>query len=78
MILIAPAAASQLIFASVGIEQRVQVIIAATATYTAVHVAWLETALSPIETLRIAEPETKIQSRDPSISAIARNHLDGI
>jgi hypothetical protein len=75
MILMAPAAASQLIFASVGIEHMIQVAMAATATNNAVHVAWLVTALSPIETLRMAEPVTKIQSKDPSVSAIARDRL---
>jgi hypothetical protein len=78
MILMAPAAASQLIFASVGIEHIVQVIMAATATNNAVHVAWLVTALSPIETLRIAEPVTKIQSKDSSVSAIVRDRLNMI
>jgi hypothetical protein len=38
--LTAPAAASQLVFASVGTEQRVQVITAATATNTANAIAF--------------------------------------
>ena len=58
----APAAASQLIFESVGMEDNTKVATAATATKTAVQVAWLEMALSPIEILRMADPETKTQS----------------
>ena len=61
-ILAAPAAASQLSFDKVGIEVKHQATIAATATNTAVHVPWLVIALRPIDTLRMAEPATKIQS----------------
>lgn len=35
---------------------------AATTTKTAVHVAWLETAFRPMETLSIPEPAMKVQS----------------
>jgi hypothetical protein len=66
--LMAPAAASQLIFESVGMEDNTNVATAATATNTAVQVAWLETALSPMETLRMADPETKTQSVDDQVS----------
>ena len=66
--LMAPAAASQLIFERVGMEDNTNVATAATATNTAVQVAWLETALSPMEMLRMADPETKTQSVDDEVS----------
>lgn len=68
--LAAPAAASQLSFDRVGIEVRHQATIAATATNTAVHVPWLEIALRPIDTLRMAEPATNIQSEKLIISTM--------
>jgi len=69
--LTAPAAASQLIFESVGIEHRRKVATAATATNTAVQVALLDTALSPMETLKMADPETNTQSLRDEVSTIA-------
>jgi len=69
--LMAPAAANQLIFESVGMEDNTKVATAATATNTAVQVTWLETALSPIEMLRMADPETNTQSVDDEVSTIA-------
>lgn len=68
--LTAPAAASQLTFDKVGIDVRTQATIAAIATNTAVQVPCSETALSPIDTLKIAEPATKIQSGDWSVSVV--------
>ena len=70
--LTAPAAASQLNFDSVGMEVRIQATTAATATNTAVQVPCSDTALSPIDTLRMAEPATKIQSEVPNISIVQR------
>lgn len=62
--LAAPAAASQLSFDRVGIDVKHQATTAATATNTAVQVPWLEIALRPIDTLKMAEPATNIQSGD--------------
>lgn len=70
-ILTAPAAASQLIFESVGIEHSTKVATAATATNTAVQVALLETALSPMEMLKMADPETNTQSVVTQVSMTA-------
>ena len=67
---IAPAAASPLTFDSVGIEAKIRHATVATAMNIAVQVACLDTALSPIERLRIAEPETKTQSEGMRISTI--------
>jgi hypothetical protein len=64
--LTAPAAASQLNFDRVGIEVRIQATTAAATMNTAVQVPCSDTALSPIDTLRIAEPATKIQSDVPA------------
>jgi hypothetical protein len=69
--LMAPAAASQLIFESVGMEDNTKVATAATATNTAVQVACPETALSPMEMLRMADPETNTQSVNAEVSTIA-------
>lgn len=55
--------------ASVRTLVRQNVIIAATATNTAVQVPCVEIALKAIEMLSIPEPETKIQS-DPALVAI--------
>ena len=73
-IAIAPPAASALTFDSVGIEANIRPAMAVTAMNAAVQVACPETALSPIERLRIAEPETKTQSEDMRISAVQREH----
>lgn len=77
--LMAPAAASQLIFESVGMEDNTKVATAATATKTAVHIAWLETALSPMEMLRMADPETNTQSVYTKVSKAASSlpHKNG-
>jgi len=72
----APAAASQLIFESVGMEDNTKVATAATATKTAVQVAWLDTAFSPIEMLRMADPETKTQSVDNNQVSTTACRLD--
>jgi virulence-associated protein VapD len=69
--LMAPAAASQLIFESVGMDDNTKVATAATATNTAVQVAWLETAFSPMEMLRMADPETNTQSVVAEVSTTA-------
>lgn len=71
--LTAPAAASQLIFDNVGIEERIKVVTAATAMKMAVHAPWLDTALSPIEMLKSAEPETNTQSI-PTINVSTAAH----
>jgi hypothetical protein len=47
----------------VRILENIKAKTAATAIKTAVHTAWVETALRPIEIPNIAEPETKIQSK---------------
>jgi hypothetical protein len=65
---IAPPAASQLTFDSVGIEVKIKHATAPTATYTAVQVPCSDTAFSPIEKLRMAEPVTKTQSEHISVS----------
>ena len=69
--LMAPAAASQLIFERVGMEDNTNVATAATATNTAVQVAWLETALSPMEMLRMADPDTNTQSVNTVVNTTA-------
>lgn len=58
----APAHASQLIRASVWILEKVNAIMAATATKIAVHAPWSDSALNEIEMLRRAEPPLNIQS----------------
>lgn len=62
MIHVAPTHASQVSLASVWMLARLNPIMAATATNTAVHVAWLDTALRPMEIPSMPEPATKIQS----------------
>ena len=71
---IAPPAASQLTFDSVGIEVKIKPATAPTATYAAVQVPCSDTALSPIEKLRMAEPVTKTQSEDIFVSTIQKEH----
>lgn len=70
----APPAASQLTLDRVGIEVRIKVVTAPTATNVAVQVPCSDTAFRPIERLNIAEPETKTQSEDMNISTIRREH----
>jgi hypothetical protein len=65
---IAPPAASQLTFDNVGMEVRINPATAPTATNAAVQVPCPDTALSPIEKLRMPEPATKIQSEDIRVS----------
>ena len=62
MIHTAPIQATQLIRARVCILENVNAIMAATATKTAVQVAWSDRALNEIEMLRRPEPPEKIQS----------------
>ena len=69
---IAPTAASQLTFDNVGIEVRIKAATAPTATYAAVQVPCSDTALSPIEKLRMAEPVTKTQSEDTIVSTVRK------
>ena len=71
-IAIAPHAASQLTFDSVGMEVRRKHATAPTATYAAVQVPCSDTALSPIEKLRMAEPVTKTQSEDMIVSTVRK------
>jgi hypothetical protein len=59
---VAPTHASQVSLASVWMLAKLNPTMAATATNTAVHVAWLDTALSPMEMPSMPEPATKIQS----------------
>lgn len=74
----APPAASALTFDSVGIEANIRPATAATAMNIAVQVACPDTTLSPIERLRIAEPETKTQSEDIRISAVQREYESSV
>ena len=67
---IAPPAASQLTFDSVGIEVKIKPATAPTATNAAVQVPCSDTALSPIEKLKMAEPVTKTQSEDIIVSTV--------
>ena len=55
-----PIHASQVIRPRVRMLLNANPRIAATVAKTAVHVAWVETALKPIERLRIAEPLLKM------------------
>lgn len=55
-----PIHASHEIFPRVRILPKTKATIAATATYTAVQVAWLDTAFKPIEIPSIPEPAVKI------------------
>lgn len=71
---IAPPAASQLTFDSVGIEVKIKPATAPTATNAAVQVPCSDTALSPIEKLRMAEPVTKTQSEDIFVSTVQKEH----
>lgn len=57
-----PAQASQLIRPNVRILAKIKPAIAATTMNIAVQVPWEETAFSPMDTLNIAEPQTKVQS----------------
>lgn len=57
-----PTQAIQLIRPSVWMLDSMHPTIAATATKTAVQVPCVETALRPMEILRMPEPATKIQS----------------
>lgn len=57
-----PIQASQEIRLSVRTLARVIPMAAATATKTAVHVAWFETALKPIDRPSMPEPATVIQT----------------
>lgn len=57
-----PSQASQLSLPSVRILANMNPVMAATATKTAVQVPWFDTALKPIETLNIADPQTNVQS----------------
>lgn len=67
---IAPPAASQLTFDSVGIEVKIKPATAPTATNAAVQVPCSDTAFSPIEKLKMAEPVTKTQSEDIIVSTV--------
>ena len=67
---IAPPAASQLTFDSVGIEVKIKPATAPTATNAAVQVPCSDTAFSPIEKLKMAEPVTKTQSEDMIVSTV--------
>lgn len=62
MIVPTPSQASQLILPRVLMLAKRNPTMAPTTTNTAVHVAWLETAFKPIETLSIPEPAMKVQS----------------
>ena len=68
----APPAASQLTFDSVGTEVKIKHATALTATNAAVQVPCSDTALSPIERLRMAEPLTKIQSKHTIVSTVQK------
>lgn len=57
-----PTQASQLILPRVLILAKRKPTTAPTTTKTAVHVAWLETAFRPMETLSMPEPAMKVQS----------------
>lgn len=61
---LSPIHTSHDIFASVLMLASANVTRAAMATKIAVHAPCVETALSPIDVLRIAEAETKISSED--------------
>lgn len=62
MMLPTPTQASQLILPRVRMLAKRKPTMAPTTTKMAVHVAWLETAFKPIETLSIPEPAMKVQS----------------
>lgn len=57
-----PTQASQLILPRVLMLANRNPTMAPTTTKMAVHVAWLETAFRPMETLSIPEPAMKVQS----------------
>lgn len=57
-----PTQASQLILPRVLMLAKRNPTMAPTTTKMAVHVAWLETAFRPMETLSIPEPAMKVQS----------------
>lgn len=59
---VSPIHASQVIWLSVWILPSINPTIAATATKTALHTIWVDTALRLIERLSIPEPATDIQS----------------
>lgn len=59
---VAPTHANQVILASVWMLAKLNPTMAATAMNMAVHAAWVETALRPMETPSMPEPATKIQS----------------
>lgn len=69
---IVPTHASQLIRPSVRTLAKARPIAAATATNTAVHVPCVDTALRPIDTPSIAEPETNNQYRQKAVARISR------
>lgn len=63
MIPITPIHASQVILPRVWILAKRKAMTAATATNTAVQVAWVDNAFKAIDTLSIPEAATKIQTR---------------
>lgn len=73
MIPTTPTHASQEIRCRVWMLENRKSIIAATATNTAVHVPWRESAFNAIEMLTIADPATKIQTVEVSAFIMERS-----